>query len=109
MKRYLLLSLLALFIISINSCNKDLDPVASFSMSKTTAKVGETITFTNLSKNYGVITWDFGDGSIDWHFNTTHVYSSAGTFNVRLIVFAKNGNKTDIPSTESKKTIIITP
>ena len=46
-----------------------------------------TITFNNLSsKNATTFTWNFGDGSEEEHnSNSTHEYTSPGTYNVRLI------------------------
>ncbi|MFQ5999426.1 MAG: PKD domain-containing protein [Candidatus Bathyarchaeia archaeon] len=68
-------------------------PVASFTYSPATPIVGETVTFNaSLSTpNGGTITsydWDFGDGnSANVNVSTTtHVYTTAGTYNVTLTV-----------------------
>ena len=59
-------------------------PVASFTMDKPTAKVGETITFTNTSQNTTIYLWDFGDGNTSTDENPTYSYSSDGIFNITL-------------------------
>jgi PKD repeat protein len=60
------LMLLALSLMTI-SCQKDDEPlpvpVAAFTPSKTTATVGEAITFTNESTDATSYTWSFGDGT----------------------------------------------
>src|SRR5712692_9080529 len=51
--------------------------------------VGQIVTFTATvsggSPPYGV-GWDFGDGGISVGLSTTHVFSTAGTFNVTAAV-----------------------
>lgn len=50
--------------------------------------LGETIHFQNLS--FGGITyfWDFGDGNTSISFEPTHVYDSAGTYQVMLVALS---------------------
>ncbi len=53
--------------------------------------VGNTVTFTDLTTTSSNLTlnswqWSFGDGGTSTLQNPTHVYTSGGTFNVRLIV-----------------------
>jgi PKD repeat protein len=111
MKKSLLLSLLAVIVLLLNSCNKDdNEPVAAFSADKMTAKVGETITFTNLSLNAGLCIWYFGDGNIDAINKniTTHSYSSAGSFTVELLVNARADSGSKKFADTATKTIIIT-
>ncbi|MBA4321624.1 MAG: hypothetical protein C0408_02280 [Odoribacter sp.] len=102
MKKFFLLSMLSI-IISINSCKKDNMPVSSFSMDKTTGKVGETITFTNLSKNANSFVWYFGDGISSTTKNPTHSYLSAWTFTITLYAYNDEG------VSKSTKTILISP
>lgn len=92
------------------SCKK---PVAGFTASKTTAQVGEPITFADSEtdrKNTTII-YDFGDGTkssgasdisiggsaasnLDMNQNATHVYTMPGTYTVsQQIVVNKNPEK----------------
>jgi PKD repeat protein len=110
MKKYFLQGILYFIIISMNSCNKIYHinrTEASFSMNKTTAKAGETIIFTNLSKNAENFKWLFGDGALSYEKDPSHSYSSAGTFTVELYVNAKG--KSIPPVAQVSKTILITP
>lgn len=81
------------------SCKK---PAASFTADKATAKVGETVTFTNSSIADAKAMWDFGDGtqSLSTQNTITHVYAKAGTYNVTLSAAKKNGKKpSEAPAT----------
>ena len=69
-------------------------PVANFSPSL--ACVSNSVFFTDASTvGSGMITgwkWDFGDGSpYDYNEDPSHVYTSAGVYNVQLLVTSKNG------------------
>ena len=77
-------------------------PQASFSMNKTTAEVGEEITFTNTSQNAESFSWDFGDGSTTTQENPTHSFSSKGSYTITLTVTGAGGSST------TSKTIEIT-
>ena len=55
-------------------------PTAQFSVA------GTPIRFINESINGQSYVWDFGDGSNSSEENPTHVYQSAGTYTVRLLV-----------------------
>jgi len=81
------LSLLILF-----GCSKEILPVASFTINKSTADVGETVSFSNLSENSTDNIWDFGDGNASAELNPTHIYENIGTYTVSLTVYG-NGNK----------------
>ena len=73
-------------------------PVASFSQSKISATVGDSILFdgSNSSDPDGTINlyqWDFGDGSpTSSGINVAHSYSKPGSYTVRLTVTDDNGN-----------------
>ena len=45
----------------------------------------DTIHFANTSPGALSSSWSFGDGGISTNANPTHIYNTAGTFNVRLI------------------------
>ena len=109
MKKYFLLSILSIIILSMNSCNKIYHinkTEVSFSMNKTTAKVGETIIFTNLSKHAENPKWLFGDGELSYENNPIHSYSRAGSFTIDLYVNAKG--RSVPPMAQATKTILIT-
>jgi PKD repeat protein len=110
MKKSLLLSLLSVIVLMMSSCSKEDDPpVAAFSMDKTTAHVGETITFTNLSLNAGPTIWDFGDGTMEAiNRNPTHSYSSAGSFTIGLTVSKRADSNSKKGGDSAHKTILIT-
>jgi PKD repeat protein len=90
-----------LFSILLISCKKEDTkpaPIASFTISKTSAIVSETITFTSTSQNATSYSWDFGDGNTSTNMNPTHVYSSAGTFSVTLTAIGEGGENTSSQS-----------
>ena len=63
----------------------DAVPVADFTASATTAKVGEEITFTDLSTGPAASwLWDFGDGTTATDPNPVKAYTAAGTYTVAL-------------------------
>ncbi|MCX6352211.1 MAG: PKD domain-containing protein [Bacteroidetes bacterium] len=71
-------------------------PKAKFNVSPSTVCEGGQINFVDSSKysggtlSYG---WDFGDKTTDTKQNPSHVYTSSGSFNVRLV--ANSGTCTD--------------
>ena len=78
-------------------------PTASFSYVPITLQVDENIQFSDESYDLdGQITgwsWSFGDGSISTISNPTHVYSSAGTYSVKLTITDNNGAKSSYQKT----------
>ena len=83
----------SLVLFSLTSCQKE--PSASFSASKTTVEVGETVTFTNATLDGNDFDWNFGDGQTSTSKNPTHSYTSAGTYTVTMNAYSKNGKKQD--------------
>jgi len=69
--------------------------VACFTMSKTTAEVGEAITFANCSENADSYEWDTdGDGITNFTDKDLYVYySTAGTYNVKLTAIKGSDSK----------------
>lgn len=59
-------------------------PVAAFDFD--TICLNTTTTLTDQSTSAVGWNWDFGDGGVSASNSPTHLYASAGTFNVRLIV-----------------------
>jgi gliding motility-associated-like protein len=76
------------FIRASNGVKADFSP-----SSPVNCKPPEAITFTNLTTGPGTITykWDFGDGGNSIATNPVHTYTTAGTFNVRLIAESDQG------------------
>lgn len=75
----------------LTSCIKQ--PTASFSVSKTSPKTGESIYFTNTSLDADSYEWDFGDGTSSTLANPSHTYYSSGSKLVSLTAYSKNRKK----------------
>jgi gliding motility-associated-like protein len=91
----------------------DIDPLPTAAFqSQVTGCADEELIFKDLSTSntdYKPITkwlWDFGDGKTSTEENPKHIYSSSGSFTIRLIVGAQNGCYSDV---SAEKTIIIKP
>jgi len=84
---------------------------ASFSYAPASPLVGQQVTFTS-SVSGGTtpysISWSFGDGSIDSGSTVTHAYSSAGTFNVILIV-SDSGSPQQTANSQKSVTVTSPP
>jgi N-acetylneuraminic acid mutarotase len=103
-----------LMLIMITACSEDSTsdsppsesskelPVASFTVSKEIARIGDTIYFQNTSENANSIEWDFGDGHSSIEENPSHFYTANDSYNVTLKVSNNDG------SDESRKKIQIT-
>jgi PKD repeat protein len=78
-------------------------PVASFTMSKTKAAMGESITFSNTSQNADTYAWDFGDGNTSTVMQPTHAWNEAGTYTVTLTATGAGGQQS------YSRTVEITP
>jgi PKD repeat protein len=67
-------------------------PTPGFAASSTTGVVGQAITFTDTSSGGPTgWRWDFGDGASALTQNSSHSYSAAGTYTVRLTVTNSSG------------------
>ncbi len=86
MKRAGLL-LIVFSILAVSSCKKEEpipeDPIASFQFTISETNFLEVI-FANYSTNATTYSWNFGDGESSTEQNPTHVYSTAGTYQVVL-------------------------
>ncbi|MCS6937020.1 MAG: PKD domain-containing protein [Candidatus Bipolaricaulota bacterium] len=84
-------------------------PVADFSFTPAQPAAGQTVQFTDKSTDPDgrvvAWAWDFGDGTKSNQQNPTHVYQTAGTFEVRLIVTDDKGAQ----SSAVRKTITVGP
>jgi PKD repeat protein len=98
----LLFSSLLLF-----SCNKkeeskvDNSVTACFTMDKTYPRLYELVNFSNCSKNYDRVEWNFGDGGYSTISDASYRYTIAGPYTVKLKTF--NG----VSSVDATKNIIV--
>jgi PKD repeat protein len=80
-------------------------PTANFRAD--TVCLGSLTTFTDLSGGVGTITqrfWEFGDGQTSTSTNPTHMYATAGVFNVKLTVTTNEGCRKD-----TTKAVLVIP
>jgi len=75
-------------------------PVANFKSNVTIGNAPLAVLFTDSSQNANSRSWDFGDGATSTEQNPTHIYSTAGNYNVNLTVNNLNGT--------NSKTAVIT-
>lgn len=67
------------------------EPIACFEPSKTSASIGEQITFNSgCSENVTQYGWKFGDGETSNEPNPSHTYTSSGQYEVTLKVYSKS-------------------
>lgn len=67
-------------------------PEASFTLSDSVGTCPPLlVNFTNTSKDYASIAWDFGDGSSSTLDTPSHFYATPGTFYARLIAIGPGG------------------
>ncbi len=71
--------------------------VASFNFNPASPVVGETVTFINTSSGDLSLLWNFGDGFTSAGNIASHVYTSAGTFNVTLSITCYAGGNVSAP------------
>jgi len=85
------IAILGIVIMSMTSCQKE--PSASFTMSKTSIKTGESVSFTNTTLDGDSYDWNFGDGQTSTNENPTITFTTAGTFTITLTAYSKNKKK----------------
>ncbi|MBN4052224.1 MAG: hypothetical protein COC01_04870 [Bacteroidetes bacterium] len=61
-------------------------PFAQFTVSNEQVDLANDgkVTFTNNTKNYTSVNWDFGDGNISENYDAEHTYTTEGVYNVKL-------------------------
>ncbi len=89
---YLLSVMLFLGFYLLLSCEKEEDkmPSACFEPSKTTANLGDIISFSNCSSDATHYGWDFGDGNKTNEISPSHTYESPGSYSVTLTAYNKD-------------------
>jgi PKD repeat protein len=96
MKQINLLGILFFMVMVFLSCSKKDEstpsPVANFTMTGGGSPAPATIVFINKCQNATSYVWNFGDGSVLSNVNSpTHIYQTAGNFNVSLIATGDGG------------------
>lgn len=86
--------------VKIDSLNK-----ASFYADNYGGCIPLNIKFTNKSIGATNYVWDFDDGSVDTNANTTHIFTQAGTYKVKLIALDPNGCSVSDTFTKTFKVI----
>ncbi len=73
-------------------------PAAAFTINDTSACGGQLVTFTNTTAGTAPFTtlWNFGNGATSTASQPTYAYSSAGSYNVKLVVTDAAGCKDSI-------------
>ncbi len=67
-------------------------PTVAFSLPGSACSLPLSVTFTNQTINGASYVWHFGDGDTSAATNPTHIYTTAGTFNVKLWASGCTGN-----------------
>lgn len=67
-------------------------PVADFSASPLSGVAPLPVNFTNLSTNYSLSVWSFGDGGTSSLTNPSHTYTQKGVYSVTLAVLGPGGS-----------------
>lgn len=77
-------TILIIFALSIAGFASGMKPVAKFTMSVQHAEAPATVQFTNLSTGADTYMWEFGDGTQSTDTTTSHRYTHAGKYEVKL-------------------------
>lgn len=103
MKKHLIASFALMGMLQLAACKKY--PEACIVSDKNEITLGETVTFTDCSKDAEKKMWDFGDGTTTEGDGKSHTYQNAGTYLVTLKVFSKK----DKFSNNTSKLITVNP
>ncbi len=98
MKSYIsVFSLVIVALLTFSNCaKKEKDPMACCTV-PTTGVVGTSVSFSSTcSMDATDFVWSFGDGDSSMVANTTHTYSAAATYTVKLM--AMKGSKMNTAS-----------
>ncbi len=82
-------------------------PIADFTVSQTNIKTGQSVQFTDQSKNNPTSwSWNFGDGGTSTSQNPSHTYTALGTYTVSLTSTNSAGSDTE---TKTNFIVVIAP
>jgi len=85
-------------------------PTANFIVLQNSAcQYSGIISFQNLSSSYDSCVWDFGDGTTSNVQNPQHIYSIAGSFIVKLVVYNKQYGCNSVYTINNAVTIFPAP
>lgn len=84
-------------------------PVASFTLNRNIICPGETISVNSTSVSTNAIEWLWGDGSTSAGNTATHTYTTAGTFNIRLVAKRLNNFGLVCTDTSAPQSVIVQP
>ena len=94
MKKLRLLPVLLLSLtIGLSSCGDDKEELpkpaaeAAFTQNRNIVEVNELVTFTNSSTNASRYEWDFGNGQSSTIASPTAVYSTVGSYTVKMTAY----------------------
>jgi hypothetical protein len=87
-RKPLLIVFICLSAINFYSCKPKPKEIltAEFTLTKRFFKTGDSVKFSNKSKSFKTVTWDFGDGTSSSEINPVHVYNKSGKFNPKIRV-----------------------
>jgi large repetitive protein len=71
--------------------NVAINPSASFISSPNQGCLPLEVNFTNTSLNANYSAWDFGNMNVSTQYSPSTLYTTAGTYNVKLVVASNNG------------------
>ncbi len=90
----MVLGAVTLGMLTFNSCKKEVDPIADPTACFTISgdlETGESIIFSNCSRDAAEYLWYFGDGTSSESADPTHVYYNSGTYTVELNSYNEEG------------------
>jgi len=88
------LMILGVMAFLFTACSEDPEPpVAAFSYEPSEVFQYDEVSFSNTTTEADSYAWDFGDGESSAEMNPTHMFTSAGTFTVKLTATNADGDK----------------
>lgn len=102
-KNIQLLAIAAFFVAGFSSCTEDpVPPVAGFTYEPAEVSQYDDVTFSNTTTGASSYAWDFGDGESSAEMSPVHMFTTAGSFTVKLTATNEDGDN------EMEETIVVT-